>query len=143
MSRARMDFDDPAAGVALTAKGDLDAERPQRCLHAPQATGERPGISGPDGAIRANSVPPVSGAGPEQVGGAAHPRAALGHDFAHAGGHRVGVDGIYDRRPAIGRIGPREGAGGPQAGFAGRRPAREIGHPREPIEASLRQRTFA
>jgi hypothetical protein len=22
-----MDFDDPAAGVALTAKGDLDAER--------------------------------------------------------------------------------------------------------------------
>jgi hypothetical protein len=73
MSRARMDFDDPAAGVALTAKGDLDAERPQRCLHAPQATGERPGISGPDGAIRANSVPPVSGAGPEQVGGAAHP----------------------------------------------------------------------
>ena len=47
MSRARMYSDDPAAGVALTAKGDLDAERTQGGLRAPQAAGERAGIFGP------------------------------------------------------------------------------------------------
>jgi hypothetical protein len=65
---------------------------------------------------------------PAAVGGTACPRAAHGHQLAHAGGHRVGVDGVFDRDPAIGRIGADEGPGGPQGGFAGRRPEREISH---------------
>jgi hypothetical protein len=37
-----MDSDNPAAGVALTAKGDLDTQRPQERLRAAQAAGKRP-----------------------------------------------------------------------------------------------------
>src|SRR5262245_8611141 len=83
MFRARMDSDDPVAGVALTAKGDLDPERPQGRLQVPQAAGERPGILGPAGSVPPNSVPEAIGAGPQQVGGAACPRAAVGHQLAH------------------------------------------------------------
>jgi hypothetical protein len=73
VSGARMDSDDPAAGVALTAKGDLDAERPQGGLRPPQAAGERPGNSGSAGALPPNSVPCTAavGTGPQQVGGSA------------------------------------------------------------------------
>jgi hypothetical protein len=102
--RARIHPDDPASGAALTTKGNLDAQGAQEGLSAPQSAGQRPGILGPAGAVPPHSVPAVIGAGPQQVGGAARPGAVLGHQLAHAGGHRVGVDGVARKGVASTRI---------------------------------------
>src|SRR5260370_25183662 len=50
----RMHSDDPAASAALTTEGDVDAQRPQEGLRAPEAAGERAGIFGPAGAADSN-----------------------------------------------------------------------------------------
>src|SRR5262245_35050647 len=71
----------------------------------------------------------------QQVGGAARPRAALGHDLAHAGRHRVCIDGIGDRSLAVYFVGPHEGPGRPECTLAGSGPEREVGHPGQPLEA--------
>jgi hypothetical protein len=39
-----MHSDDPASGVAFTREGNLDAERPQEGLDAPQAPGKRAAV---------------------------------------------------------------------------------------------------
>jgi hypothetical protein len=91
-----MDADDPASASAFTSEDNLDAERSQERLRAPQAAGQRAGIFGPAGATPRDAVVAAIGAHTQQVGGAAPPGAALGHELAHAGGQRVGVDGILE-----------------------------------------------
>jgi hypothetical protein len=97
-----MDPDHPASGVTFTTEANLDAQGPEEALRAPQAAGECPGILGP-----ANYIPAVMDVGPQQVGGTARPGAVLGHQLAHAGGHRVGVDGVFDGYPAKTAPAPR------------------------------------
>jgi hypothetical protein len=41
MHRVRAHPDRPVAGMAFSKKGDVDSDRPQRRLRAPQATGKR------------------------------------------------------------------------------------------------------
>jgi hypothetical protein len=56
--------DDPASNSPFMTECNLNAERPQGRLRAPQAAGERAGILRPAGAVPPNSVPAVIGAGP-------------------------------------------------------------------------------
>src|SRR5207247_1472575 len=95
---------DPASSAAFTSEGDLDAQDPQKGLRAPQAAGERPGAFGP-AAVFASTISAAIGTGPQKVGGASPPRAALGHDLTHASGDRVGIDDALDRSSAVCRIG--------------------------------------
>ena len=97
MCQCRMHPDDPASSAAFPTEGNLYTQRPQERLRATQAAGERAGMFGPAGAEPRNALAVTIGAGPQKVGGAARPRAALGHDLAHASGHRVGVDDALER----------------------------------------------
>src|SRR5262245_60029061 len=127
---------DPASGPAFPAEGNVDAQCPQERLRTTQAASEGAGIFGPAGRAR-NAV--AIGAGTQKVGGTARPRAALGHDLTHASGDRVGIDHALDRAPAVCSVGASESADGPQGCFASRRPYREIGHARQPIEVNATQ----
>ena len=92
--------DDPVAGAALTSEGDVDAERPQERLRPAQLAGELAGAFGPAGVAIETTLAAATGAHPQQVGGGPAPGAALGHDLANAGCHRVGVDDVVDRGAA-------------------------------------------
>src|SRR5438132_6679690 len=78
--------DDPVSGMAFTTQGDLETQVPQEGLRAAQAAGERPGTFGSAGAGARGTAPAAIGADTEKVGGATCPRAALGHEVAHASG---------------------------------------------------------
>jgi hypothetical protein len=131
VSWVRAHPDDPVAGVTLASELDLDPERPQDRLGAPQPAGQRPRVVGPPSRFDRNPRQPSkvticnmrsnSVALPAQA-----PRAATSSRTAVA-------SGSADGEPAVRRIGAREGAGGPQGGFAYRRPERKVGHPRQPL----------
>jgi hypothetical protein len=131
------DSDHPASGAALTAKGNLDAERPQERLRAPQAAGKCAGIFEPAGSSPRDAVVVAIGADTQQIGGATGPGAALGHELAHAGGQRVGVDGILDGRPAVDGVSARKRPGGPDRGLARCCSEGKISHSRQSIDAQL------
>ena len=131
----------PAAFAALTAERDVDAQRPQERLRPAQSAGERARAFGP--AVPGNAVTAATGARTQEIGGATCPRAALGHDLPHAGGDRVGIDGIVDSCPAVAGVGPREGAPWPSRGLAGGGPEGEVGHARQPPEPHQRQHAQA
>ena len=69
-------------------------------------------------------------------GGATRPGAALAHELSHASGDRVHVDDALDRGLAVGSVGARESARGPEACFAGHRPQSEVGHARRHSEVN-------
>ena len=131
--------DDPASGAALTSEGDVDAQYPQERLGATQAAGERAGIFGPPGVCSRNAGIGESGPGAQKIRSASSPGAARGHDLLHAARHRVGVDDVLDRGPAICLVGAHEGASGPERGFTRRGPDGKVGHPRQPVQAHARQ----
>ena len=121
-----------ASGSTFTTEGNLDAERPKRCLHPTQVAGEGPRVFGPAGG--AVCVPAAFNANPQKIGSASRPRAALAHEIPHACSNRVGVDDTLDRGLAVGCVGASEGAGGPEASFAGRGPEGEVGHSWQPAQ---------
>jgi hypothetical protein len=133
--------DHARASSTFATVGDVYAERTQSRLRAPQAASEGPRIFGP---VRARPRGAVSGKfnlSTQEICSASRPGAALGHDLAHASGHRIGIDHILDGRPAVSDIGTAECAGGPEGTFTSCSPNGEVGHPRQAIEADLRQRS--
>jgi hypothetical protein len=121
----RLHPDHSRSSMAFAAEGDLDPERPQKSLGAPQPAGKRPRRFGPAGAARGHDASPAIGADPQQMSGGAGPGAALGHEFADIGRHRVSLYGIVNCSSLVVCIGPRESASGPKRGFAGARPNRK------------------
>ena len=81
-------------------KGNIDAERPQKCLRPTQVAGEGAGIFGP--ADAAACLTGAFSAGLQKIGSATRPRAALAHEVPHASGDRVRVDNALDRSLAVG-----------------------------------------
>ena len=79
------------------------------------------------------------GAGLQKVGCASRPLRSVGHDLAHTGRHRVGVDDVLDRVAPVVGISGFEGARGAKGALTGRGPEREVSHPRQPLEAYMRQ----
>jgi hypothetical protein len=67
--------------MAFATECNLDAQGPQERLRATQAASEHAGIFGPAGTVLQNPVTAAISAGSQEVGGAACPRAALGHDL--------------------------------------------------------------
>ena len=90
LSMSRANADHPAAGAALTAERDVDAQGPQERLRPAQSAGERARAFGP--AVPGNAVTAATGARTQEIGRATCPRAALGHDLPRPGGDRVGID---------------------------------------------------
>jgi len=64
-----MHLNDPASGMALAAKTNLDSEGTQRCLCASQPAGQRAGILRPAAASAQSAVSGKIGPSPQQVGG--------------------------------------------------------------------------
>jgi len=79
------------------------------------------------------------GADLQKIGCASTPLRSVGHQLAHTGGHRVGVDNVLDRIAPIVGIGGFEGAGGAKGALTGCGPKREVSHARQPLEADMRQ----
>jgi hypothetical protein len=75
--------DHPAPGPVFPTERNLDAQAPQERLRATQATSERAGICGPTDTAPRNAPNAAIGAGPQKVGGATCPRAALRHNLPH------------------------------------------------------------
>ena len=61
--------DDPISGVAFTAEGNVDAQRPQERLRPAQSTGECARVFGPAGGAIRTTVPAATGADPQEVDG--------------------------------------------------------------------------
>ena len=80
----------------------------------------------------------TGGAGLQKVGCASRPLRSVGHDLAHMGRHRVGVDDVLDRVAPVVGIGSFEGTCGPKCALAGCGPKRKIGHARQALEAYMR-----
>jgi hypothetical protein len=82
-------------------------------------------------------------AGPEadlqKVGCASRPMRSAGHEPAHMGRYRVGVDDVLDRVAPVIVISSFKGARGSKCALAGCGPEREISHARQPLEAYMRQ----
>src|SRR5215471_2423551 len=72
----------------LAAKGDFNPNCAQEGLCPAQPAGQRARALWPARAV---------GAGLQKVRCASCPLCSVGHDLAHKGGHRVGVDDILDR----------------------------------------------
>src|SRR5262245_7374055 len=80
-----------------------------------------------------------AGAGLQEVGCASPPLRSVGHDLAHKGRHRVGVDDILDRVAPVLRISGFESTRGSKCALAGCGPERKVSHARQPLEAYPRQ----
>ena len=95
--RAHPDYS--AFGSAFTTKGNLDAERPKKCLRTTQVAGKGAGIFRPASVIAC--LTGAFNADPQKIGGATCPRATLAHELPHASGERVRVDDALDRGLAV------------------------------------------
>src|SRR6266516_1046819 len=76
-----------------------------------------------------------AGAGLQEVGCASRPLCSVGHDLAHTGRHRIGVDDIFDRGAPVARVRRFQGACGLKCGLTGCDPECEVGHARQLLEA--------
>src|SRR4051794_23712881 len=132
--------DGPRSQPPLAAEHDLNPKRAKRGLCPTQPAGEcagtlwpaRPGPSG-------HSIAANIDADLQKVGCASRPLRSVGHELAHMGRYRVGVDDVPDRVAPVIRISAFKGALGAKSRFAGRDPEREVSHARQPLEAHLRQ----
>ena len=70
---SRANADHPAAGAALTAERNVDAQRPQERLRPAQSTGECARAFRPAGAAIRTTVPAATGADPQEVDGGPRP----------------------------------------------------------------------
>jgi hypothetical protein len=68
---------------------------------------------------------------------------SVGHDLAHTGRHRVGIDDVLDRVAPVVRISGFKGARGSKCALTGCGPEREVSHARQPSEAYMRQHAYS
>jgi hypothetical protein len=111
----------------LAAEDNLNPERAEEGLCPAQPTSECAWALWP--------ASPV-GADLQKVGCVSGPLRSVGHDFAHTGRDRVGVDDVLDRAAAVVRISGLKAARGAKG-------AREVSQARQPLEAHLRQHVQA
>jgi len=132
--------DGPRSQPPLAAEDDLNPERAKRGLCPTQPASEcagtfwpaRPGPSG-------HSIAATIDADLQEVGCASRPLHSVGHELAHMGRYRVGVDDALDRVAPVIVISGFKRARGSKCALAGCGPEREISHARQPFEAHLRQ----
>jgi hypothetical protein len=80
-------IDDPGSCLPFTGECNLNAHPAQRGLCPPQATGERPRISGP---AAPGTAIWISDAKRKKISGSPYPSFPLGHNLAHAARQRIG-----------------------------------------------------
>src|SRR5260221_6468461 len=115
---------------SLAPEDNLNPECPEEGLCPAQSAGECAGTLWP--------ARPV-GADLQKVGCASHPLRSVGHDLAHKGRHRVGVDDVLDRGTPVVRIRGFKDARRPKCALTGCGPEREVSHARQPLETYTRQ----
>src|SRR5262249_39950276 len=125
--------DCPRSQPPLAAEGNFNPERAEEALCPAQPACECAGTLWP--------ARPV-GADLQKIGCASPPLRSVGHDLAHKGRHRIGVDDILDRGAPVVEIGGCGGAGGSKGALAGCAQEREVCHARQSLEAPLRQHLY-
>ena len=128
--------DGPRSQPPLAAEDDLYPKRAERGLCPTQPASEcagtfwpaRPGPSG-------HSIAANIDADLQKVGCASRPLRSVGHELAHMGRYRVGVDDVLDRVAPVIVISGFKGARGSKCALACCGPEREISHARQPPEA--------
>ncbi len=121
--------------TAFTREGNLNAERAEERLRAPESTGEGPRVFCPCDP-RCELIASTLRTQTQKVRGTPGPRGAIGHDRAYAIGYGICLDDALDGGSAICRVGAREGAGRPKCGFTRRSADRKIGHARQRLEVN-------
>src|SRR5262249_14730600 len=116
---------------ALAAEDNFNSEYAEEALRSAQSASECARTLWP--------ARPV-GAELQKIGRASSPLRSVGHQLAHAGGHRVGVDNVLDCGAPVVRISGFECARGSKCALAGCGPKREVSHARQLLEADMRQR---
>jgi hypothetical protein len=132
--------DRPCSQPPFTAEDDLNPECAEEGLRPAQPASECAGTlwparPGPSGDSTAANID----ADLQKVGCASRPLRSVGHELAHMGRYRVGVDDVLDRVAPVIRLSGFKGALGAISRFAGCDPEREVSHARQPLEAHLRQ----
>src|SRR6476661_6573227 len=136
--------DGPRSQPPLAAEDDLNPKRAKRGLCPTQPASEGAGAlwparAGPSG----HSIAANIGADLQKVGCASRPVLSVGHELAHMGRYRVGVDDVLDRLAPVIVISGFKGARGSKCALAGCGPEREISHARQPPEAYMRQQAYS
>src|SRR5215471_1516509 len=130
----------PRSQPPLAAEHDLNPKRAKRGLCPTQLASEcagtlwpaRPGPSG-------HSIAANIDADLQKVRCASVPLRSVGHELAHMGRYRVGVDDVLDRGAPVVRISGVKRPRGSKCALACCGPEREISHARQPLEADMRQ----
>src|SRR3954447_3122717 len=136
--------DRPCSQPPLAAEGDLNPECAEEGLCPAQPAGECAGTlwparPGPSGDSTAANID----ADLQKVRCASRPLRSVGHELAHMGRYRVGVDHVLDRVAPVIVISGFKGARGSKCALACCGPKREISHARQPPEAHMRQRAYS
>ena len=131
--------DCPRSQPPLAAEDNLNPERAEQGLCPAQPASECAGVLWPARPVPNHGIAGNMGAGLQKVGCASRPLRSVGHDLAHTGRHRVGVDDVLDRVAPVVGISGFEGARGSKCALTGCGPEREVSHARQPLEAHLRQ----
>src|SRR5262245_3176879 len=132
--------DGPRSQPPLAAEDNLNPERAKRGLCPTQPASECAGTlwparPDPSGHSIAGNIE----ADLQKVRCASRPLLSAGHELAHMGRYRVGVDDVFDRVAPVACISGFKGARGSKCALAGCGPERKISHARQPPEAHLRQ----
>src|SRR5256886_10630617 len=119
--------DGPRSQPPLAAEDDLNPECAEESLGPAQPASECAGIlwparPGPSG----HSIAANIDADLQKVGSASRPLRSVGHELAHMGRHRVGVDDVLDRVAPVIVISGFKGARGPKCALACCGPEREV-----------------
>src|SRR5262249_5546019 len=122
--------DCPHSQPPLAAEGNFNPEGAEERLCPAQPASECAGTLWP--------ARPV-GADLQKVGCASRPLRSIGHDLAHKGCHRVGVDNVLDRIAPVVGISGFKGACRSKCALTGYGPEREVSHTRQLLEAHPRQ----
>src|SRR5215831_11849867 len=129
LTRGR-DADRPHSQSALAAEDNFNLECAEEALRPAQPASECAWTLWP--------ARPV-GAELQKIGCASPPLRSVGHELAHMGRYRVGVDDVLDRGAPVVRISGVKRPRGSKCALACCGPEREISHARQLPEAHLRQ----
>src|SRR6516162_7184412 len=136
--------DCPRSQPPLAAEDDLNPKRAKRGLCPTQPASECAGTPwparpDPSGHSTAANID----ADLQKVGCASRPLRSVGHELAHVGRYRVGVDDALDRVAPVIVISGFKRARGSKCALAGCGPEREISHAQQPPEAYMRQHAYS
>src|SRR2546423_174811 len=106
--------DHSVAHPSLALESNVDADGAQCGLSATQSSGECPRAAGPIGAADITGLALQLVGRSQEVGRRSVPLIPIFHDVARACGYRIGLDDAFDDGLAIGSIGARNGASGPE-----------------------------